>query len=128
MFILREGWCILKFTCHLLMFFAWQMKTCLRCVVQKCYLGTWKREIKCMSFKCRCRNSFQANIYLFKVKNRNIRKRCEICSKLKIKTPERRHWSRSGVFTNFEHISHLLSSVSIDDFEQVNVRWVRCSV
>ena len=29
------------------------------------------------------------NIYLLKVKNRNIRKRCKICSKLTIKTPER---------------------------------------
>ena len=35
---------------------------------------------------------FPANIYLFKVNNRNTRKRCEICSKLTIKTPERRHW------------------------------------
>ena len=29
-----------------------------------------------------------ANIYLFKVNNRNTRKRCEICSTLTIKTPE----------------------------------------
>ena len=33
---------------------------------------------------------FPANIYLFKDNNRNSRKRCEICSKLTIKTPERR--------------------------------------
>ena len=33
---------------------------------------------------------FAANIYLLKVNSRNTRKRCEICSKLKIKTPERR--------------------------------------
>ena len=39
-----------------------------------------------------------ANIYLFKVNNRNTRKRCETCSKLTIKTPERRQWRRSGVF------------------------------
>ena len=40
------------------------------------------------------------NIYSFKVTNRNIRKRCELCSKLNIKTPV--------VFTvNFEYISHL---------------------
>ena len=32
-----------------------------------------------------------AGIYLFKVNNRNTRTRCEICSKLIIKTPERRH-------------------------------------
>ena len=30
---------------------------------------------------------------MFKVKNRNTRTRCEICSKLTIKTPERRHAS-----------------------------------
>ena len=35
--------------------------------------------------------NFLANICLFKVNNRNTRKRCEICSKLIIKTPERRH-------------------------------------
>ena len=29
------------------------------------------------------------NIYLVKLNNRNIRKRCEICSKLTIKTSER---------------------------------------
>ena len=30
---------------------------------------------------------------------------CEICSKLAIKTPERRHWRLSGVLiVNFEHI------------------------
>ena len=46
-----------------------------------------------------------AGIYLLKVNNRNTRTRCEICSKLTIKTPER----RSGVFiVNFEHISHLV--------------------
>ena len=73
-----------------------------------------------------------AGIYLLKVNNRNTRTRCEICSKLTIKTPERRHfisprntrkpkgflefsriikweWRRSGVFiVNFEHISHLV--------------------
>ena len=47
-----------------------------------------------------------ANIYLFKVNNRNPRKRCGICLKFKIKAPERRHWCRSGVFI-FKHISYL---------------------
>ena len=59
---------------------------------------------------------------MFKVNDRNTRTRCEICSKLTIKTPERRHWRHSGVFiVNFEHISHL---VSIAEFEQVNAGWV----
>ena len=36
------------------------------------------------------------------------RKMCEICSKLTIKTSERRHWRRSGVFiVNFEQILHI---------------------
>ena len=49
------------------------------------------------------------SIYLLKVNNRNTRTRCEICAKLTIKTPERPHWPRSGVFiVNFEHISHLV--------------------
>ena len=39
----------------------------------------------------------QVNIYLFKLNKRNTWKRCEICSNLKIKTPERRQ-RRSGVF------------------------------
>ena len=43
----------------------------------------------------------------FQANNRNNRKRCEICSELTIKTPERRHCP--------------FLSVSIVDFEQVNV-------
>ena len=31
--------------------------------------------------------------YMFKFNNRNARTRCEICSKLSIKTPERRLWA-----------------------------------
>ena len=50
-----------------------------------------------------------AGIYLLKVNNRNTRTRCEICSKLTIRTSERHQWRRSGVFiVNFEHISHLV--------------------
>ena len=33
---------------------------------------------------------FPANNHLSKINNRNIRKRCEICSNLTIKTPEQR--------------------------------------
>ena len=50
-----------------------------------------------------------AGNHMFNVNNRNTRTRCEIFLKLTIKTPERRHWCRSGVFiVNFEHISHLV--------------------
>ena len=60
--------------------------------------------------------TYTANNYLFKVNNRNTRKRCEICSKLTIKRTERRHLRRSGVFiAKFEHISPF-SSVFIVTF------------
>ena len=61
---------------------------------------------------------------MFKVNNSNTRTRCEICSELAIKTPERRQWRRFGVFIfNFEHISHLCSRVSIANFVIVIVGW-----
>ena len=44
---------------------------------------------------------------MLKVNNRNTRKRREICSKLTIKAPERRHLRRHSAFTV--------------DFEQVNI-------
>ena len=48
-------------------------------------------------------------IYLLKVNNRNTRTRCEVCSKLTIKTPELCQWRHSGVFiVNFKHISPLV--------------------
>ena len=54
-------------------------------------------------------NYLLAGNYMFKVNNRNTRRRCEICSKLIIKTPEQRHWRLSCVFiVDFEHISHLV--------------------
>ena len=38
-----------------------------------------------------------------------VRHHNDACSKLTIKTPERPHWRRSGVFiVNLEHISHLV--------------------
>ena len=51
---------------------------------------------------------FPAGNYMFKVNNRNSKTGCEIYSRLTIKTPERHHCGRSGVFiVNFDHISHL---------------------
>ena len=50
-------------------------------------------------------------------------KKYEICSKLTIRTPERHHWLRYGVFiVNFEHVS-LYFSVSVVDFKRT-IRWV----
>ena len=56
----------------------------------------------------RFKGGFPASIYLLKVNNRNIRGRCEICSKSVIKTPER----RQAPFTP-------CSSVSVVNFEHV---------
>ena len=50
-----------------------------------------------------------AGIYLLKVNNRITRTSCKMCSKVTIKTPERRKLHRSGVFiVSFLHISHLV--------------------
>ena len=81
-----------------------QLQNCfftLRCGICRCYF------VQTCDFY-RIKEKIPANIYLFKVNNRNIGKRCEICSKLTIKTPERCQWRRSGVLiVNFENISHL---------------------
>ena len=46
---------------------------------------------------------------LVKVNNRNTKTRCEICSKLTIKTLERRQLCYSGVFiVNFRYILHVV--------------------
>ena len=52
----------------------------------------------------------QPSLYLpLKVLHRDTRIRCEICSILTIKTPERRQWRHSGVFiVKSEHISNLV--------------------
>ena len=64
----------------------------------------------CIQTQGQWNESIPGNIYLFKVKNRNTRKRREICSKLTRKTPERHHLRRFGVFiVNFKKISHLFS-------------------
>ena len=66
-----------------------------------------------------------AGNYMFKVSNRKTITRCEICSKLTMKTPERRH----GVVLvsllltlNLFHFTPC-SRVSIVNFEQVNADW-----
>ena len=53
-------------------------------------------------------NSIPAGNYMFKVKNRNTRTRCEICSKLTRKAPKRRQRRSHALFVNYEHISHLV--------------------
>ena len=62
-----------------------------------------------------------ADNYMFIINNRNTRRRCEKCSKLTIKPSKS---NRFGLFTvNFEHISHLVPTIQIANFEQVNAGW-----
>ena len=70
---------------------------------------------------------------MFRVNNRNIKTRYEICSKLTIKTPEQRQWRRPGVFViKFEYISSILlltfnrqMSARFYGINLVNVEWMR---
>ena len=62
-----------------------------------------------------------AGIYLFKVNNRNTRARCEICSKLTIKTPERGvfRWSvscRNNVSKMKNYLKLITYSVTQDKY------------
>ena len=50
------------------------------------------------------------NIYLFKVNNRNTGKRCQICSKLTMKTPERRYWRYSRTWQTIENAFGILAT------------------
>ena len=63
----------------------------------------------------------QLSIYFFKANSRNTRKRCEICSKLTIKTPDDVVLVFLSVtltyFTSF-------SSVPIVDFKPVNISYI----
>ena len=79
-------------------------------------LESWKSFVKndfvmklCIIISINNEQVVSIGIYLLKVNIRNTRTKCEICSKLIINTPERRHWRCFGVFiVNFEHISHLV--------------------
>ena len=56
----------------------------------------------------------RAGICLVKVNNRNTRTRCEICSKLTIKTPEWRHWVKTvNYFRKRIHQKWLVVSLNI---------------
>ena len=55
-------------------------------------------------------------VYLFKTNNRNITKRCKICSTLTIKTPKGRQWRRFSIcIVNFEYSSQLTFKVNKKD-------------
>ena len=62
-----------------------------------CYEASEKKKkkknelVNYVSAKVKPSLNYPAAIYLLKVNNRNTGTRCKICSKLTIKTPERRH-------------------------------------
>ena len=62
---------------------------------------------------------YPAGNYMFKVNNRNTRARCEICSKLAIKIPERRQITSSkkkvrSIFDiNFSYPTQLYNNMAI---------------
>ena len=67
------------------------------------------RQIKVIQLHVSVSKPFPVGNYLLKLKNRNTKTRCEICSKLTIKIAEGRQWRCSGILiVNFEHISHLV--------------------
>ena len=67
--------------------------------------------------------NIKANIHLFQVNIRNTRKRCEICLKLTIKTLEDVIDAILVFLLLTENTFQPFSSVSIVNFEQVNVSW-----
>ena len=76
---------------------------CLFLMSHQCYINIQKVNLN-LSLEALFRLNL-AGIYLFNVNNRNIRTMCEVCSKLTMKTLERRQRC-SGVFiVNFEHMS-----------------------
>ena len=75
---------------------------------------------------------YPAGNYMFKVNNRNSRTRCELCSKLTIKIPERRHdVVLVSLLITLKHISHLvlvliLNIVHITLNVQLSAAYILC--
>ena len=78
------------------------------CVNLLMVLLTIRQQLCPNSFKWERIHPSPAGNYKFKVNNKSTRTRCEICSKLTVKTPKQRR-CRSGVFiVNFKHISYFV--------------------
>ena len=75
---------------------------------------------------------YPAGNYMFKVNNRNSRTRCELCLKLTIKIPERRHdVVLVSLLITLKHISHLvlvfiLNIVHITLNVQLSAAYILC--
>ena len=67
---------------------------------------------------------YPAGNYMFKVNNRNTTTKVQNMFKVINKDTKTTPLALFGVFiVNFEHISHLCSSFSTTNFEQVNADW-----
>ena len=66
------------------------------------------RNLQLIYFSVFRGNDISFGVYQLKVNNRNTRARCEICLKLTLKTPERRHWHRSVSLSLNLNIFHTL--------------------
>ena len=70
---------------------------------------------------------FPTGKYMFRVINKSTRTRCEICSKLTIKTRHWHYWRHSGVFiVNLEHISHLAPVFLLLTLKSETMTYLRC--
>ena len=59
--------------------------------VELLLIDTWQMQLWTNIFQLGL-DKFPANIYLFKVNNTNTKKKCEIYSKLTMKTQKRHRW------------------------------------
>lgn len=80
-------------------------KTSLHCLItslfcQRDFSKPLKCKLQTACYKWQTRETM--NIYLFKVKYKNIRTSCEICSKLSITTSKQCRWCHSGIFIHFD--------------------------
>ena len=98
----------------------------------RCSEHTWESDVCTYEWIYIIQKAFDAvsydipvDNYMLKASNRNTKTRCEICSKLTIKTPERHQNDAIGIvlvsLLLTLNIFHISSSVSIVNFEQVNV-------
>ena len=78
-------------------------RSCISCqnLSDQSHLHSIWQQLLCTTFKV-----FFYQFFFLTIET--LEQALKICSKLTLKTPERRHWRRSGVFIfNFEHISDL---------------------
>ena len=85
-------WCLNINFDYTLYFIPFSSISILLTLNRKTFLGTFLHG---NNFECRFM-WYPVDICLLQVNNRNTRRRCEICSKLTIKTPERRQWSMTS--------------------------------